>query len=168
MIYRLSPYLKHESRLAEVIAAIQVMGTYEHDRLDIEQWKEKIGSPKSAESWQFVFNDHPEFFRVNDIGQASLRWRHADDRDYHLLNQRKLYGEEITNLSEDQRKELVRKKLSPEQIKALMVTAVEFHSRAIAQQEERRWWIPLIAGFIGSVFGGGIGAMITVLLKIAP
>jgi hypothetical protein len=50
-----SPYLDHPKRLGEVIAALQVMGSYptyasrEHDK-----WEGKLGKPESDSDWAKV------------------------------------------------------------------------------------------------------------------
>ena len=50
------------------------------------------------------------------------------------------------------------------QIEALMKTAVELHSRAIAQRQENRWWLPIISALAAAIFGF-LGAIVGALLK---
>jgi hypothetical protein len=38
-----------------------------------------------------------------------------------------------------------------------MNTAIELHSRAIEELSARRWWVPILAAFLG-FFGALIGA----------
>jgi len=73
-----SPYLKNQ-RLADVIAAIQVMSTYKFYKLDFAGWTQKItGTKDDADYWQLIFEEHPEFFRLNNNKQkASLVWRRS-------------------------------------------------------------------------------------------
>lgn len=89
---------------------------------------------------------------------GSLRWRHAYDRTYDANKGKELTGDEIDKLSPDAKADLTRKLLTADQIEALLKTAIELHSRAIATQEESRWWIPIIASFIGGILGAIIGA----------
>src|SRR5256885_413296 len=70
----MNPYLK-TNRLQDVIAALQIMGSYRQYKMSAEQWKEKIeNDPLSAETWSDVFKEHPEFFRENYNGLFSLMW----------------------------------------------------------------------------------------------
>lgn len=63
MIEPQSPYLSHQHRLADVVAAIQVMGIYSYSARTIDSWAEILGQkPRSASSWGSIFNEHPEFF----------------------------------------------------------------------------------------------------------
>ncbi|MEK6301444.1 MAG: hypothetical protein AABO41_12035 [Acidobacteriota bacterium] len=58
-----SPYRK-AWRLQDVIAAIQVMGSSAWVNKRIRDWEESLGIPRSAETWEAVLRDHPEFFTV--------------------------------------------------------------------------------------------------------
>ena len=67
-----SPYLK-DQRLADVIAAIQAMGTYKYYKLPFAGWSKRItGSEGKAEEWKAIFIEHPEFFRLNNDEQKSI------------------------------------------------------------------------------------------------
>jgi len=61
-----SPYLSNSRRLADVLAAIQVMGAYTFSSRKYESWVEKLGEPLSAKEWSAIFSEHPEFFRVSN------------------------------------------------------------------------------------------------------
>ena len=139
-----SPYLATDGRLSDVIAALQALGSYDWATRKIERWREGLGEPISAANWSQVFRQHPEFFRLNDEDEATLRWRHAYDRVYapNFEPKRELSAQELSRLTPDQkRKELSRKPLTSDQIQALVATAVELHSRAIAHKEKSRWWV---------------------------
>ncbi len=101
-----SPYLGSSARLADILAAIQVMGSYPWATRDESKWQEKLGSPLSGVSWVTVFKEHPEFFRVNEEGGITLRWRHGYDRIYRATEQRELPVTELAALSEQDRKDL--------------------------------------------------------------
>lgn len=147
-----SPYLSNSRRLADVLAAIQVMGAYAWASRKVTAWAEKLGKPLSAESWEKIFEEHPEFFRVNGEW-ISLRWRHGYDRNYSAQLARELSIVEIDALTKEGKDELTRKPLSSDQIEALMKTAIELHSRAIAHAQERRWLTPLLFVLLGTIVG---------------
>lgn len=136
-----SPYLSNSRRLADILAALQVMGAYTFSSRKYDSWVEKLGEPLSAASWDLIFAEHPEFFRVSGEW-VSLRWRHGYDRTYSHEQARDLAHDEIAGLTDDQRGKLTRKPLTSDQIEALMKTAIELHSRAVAHQQERRWLTP--------------------------
>lgn len=147
-----SPYLKHSHRLAEVLAAIQVMGAYTWASRKSASWGEKLGNPLSAPNWNKIFEEHPEFFRVSGEW-VSLRWRHGYDRNFSVDAARELSGTEVEALTEDQKEGLTRKTLTSDQIEALMKTAIELHNRAIAHAQERRWLTPLLFALLGTIIG---------------
>src|SRR5688572_4042946 len=132
-----NPYLR-PNRLQDIVAALQIMGSYRTYKMSVEAWKEKIeNNPLSAPTWTEVFKEHPEFFRQNDLGLFSLMWRNGMPH------------------SEDSRVPL-----AGDQIMALMNTALQFHAKAHEEQRDKRWWMPILAavfaavlGFVGAVFG---------------
>lgn len=148
-----SPYLTSSSRLADVLAAIQVMGSYPWATREEAKWKEKLGSPLSAADWRSIFKDHPEFFRINDEGGITLRWRHGYDKTFRASELRELSAAELTGLAMEHQKELTRKPLTEAQIETLLKTAIELHTRAIAYAQERRWLTPLLFALLGVIVG---------------
>jgi hypothetical protein len=42
----------------------------------------------------------------------------------------------------------------------LIATAVDLHSKALELKQDRRWWIPLVASFIGSLIGTILGFLL--------
>ena len=62
-----SPYLI-DFRLADVVAAVQVMGIYPWGSRQVDDWTKKLGKPLSADFWTTIFRQHPEFFRLTDDG----------------------------------------------------------------------------------------------------
>ena len=61
-----SLYITNPNRLAGVISAIQAMGVYEFYKLDFKGWADRItGDEKQAEHWKEIFEQHPEFFRLD-------------------------------------------------------------------------------------------------------
>jgi hypothetical protein len=142
LVERQSPYLVHPDRLADVVAAIQVMSTFKFSNRDIAKWEETIGrAPKSSPSWLSIFEHHPEFFRVTD-GKVSLIWRRAYERVYDTVLGKELSSEQIQGLSEKAREDLSRRPLSSEQTTALIEVAIKLQTQAIARRQELRWWVP--------------------------
>ena len=158
-----SPYLG-KGRLADVLAALQVMGAGQRPEGEIRKWAKELSySETSVEiaRWEAVFKEHPEFFLVykldgSDTLKAALRWRYTN----------KLYdsksGKEYTQIEKDQLPEkerwlLTTKPLTSDAIAALMSTAIELHNRAIAEQKERRWLVPPLVAFLGALLGAVLG-----------
>jgi len=150
-----SPYLI-SSRLGDVIAAIQFLGQYVDYKLSIQEWNSKLGSrPRSVKenSWELVFEQHPEFFRKNDAGEICLVWRRAIKKS----------------------DEGVRAPLEPETISQLIDTAMRLHTLAVDDrradldhQRERtvgkRWWIQLCVSILTAALAF-IGVILAASLK---
>lgn len=153
-----SPYLKDPSRLSDVIAAIQAMAVYKFYKLTFEGWADRISADKSqADKWRKIFVEHPEFFRLDgERKKASLVWRRQFPRRYDVDAERILTIDEYEALSPEKSALVSRIPLTPSDIKALVDTAVNLHSRALEFQKDKRWWIALASaggGLIGSLLG---------------
>lgn len=155
----LSPYLADTRRLADVIAAIQVMGTYKFYWQDFAGWAERIsGDAQQAAYWRNIFEDHPEFFRLDGERQgAALVWRRQLPKRFHVDEERRLSAAETLALDEAGMERVSREPLSAHDIRSLIDTAVGLHSRALDQQKERRWWLPLVTA-VAALFGAVLGA----------
>lgn len=159
----MSAYLNEPGRLGDVIAAIQAMATYKFYKLPFEGWADRIsGDEQRAGHWQQVFEQHPEFFRLDgERRRASLVWRRQYPRRYYVDEERTLTIQELGNLPADVRDTRVsRTPLTASDIGTLVKTAIELHSRALDAKKEMRWWLPLATG--GSSL---IGAIVGALLK---
>ena len=156
-----SPYLC-DGRLADVIAAIQAMGTYKFYKLDFEGWADRITANKNqSQYWKNLFEQHPEFFRLDGERQrASLVWRRQYPKRFHVDLEKRLSLEEFKALPDDQKKRVSRDPLTPNDIKTLIDTAINLHSRAIESEHERRWWIPLASSAVGGLVGAGLGVFL--------
>ena len=154
-----SPYLENDRRLGDVIAAIQLLGTYQWANRDVGSWAKQLDTPDTSgeAAWTAVFREHPEFFRINDLNKASLRWRHAYDRTYNTKTRQKITIEEFEQLNENEQEIYSRHPLTAEQIQSLMATAVELHGRAIAHSQERRWLTLALFTLLGVVLGAVLG-----------
>ena len=151
-----SPYLKKAERLADVIAAIQVMGEYKFYKLDFASWADRIsGDQSKADYWRKVFEEHPEFFRLDAKNEkASLVWRRQKPKRYSVDQARIVSREEAQSIGWER---ISRAPLQSNELQSLMSVAVEIHSQAIGNQNARRWWVPLVAGFFGALAGALIG-----------
>ena len=158
-----SPYLNGHNRLGDVIATIQVMGTYKFYKLPFDGWADRIsGNSANGGYWKKVFTEHPEFFRLDGKREkASLVWRRQYPRRYDVDSEKKLTKEEYEALPETRKESRIsRNPLTPDDIKTLIDTAIDLHSRALEQQKENRWWIPLVVSAIGGLIGAIIGGLI--------
>jgi hypothetical protein len=158
----LSPYLRDPQRLGDVIAAIQAMATYKFYKLTHEKWADRIAADRTqTEKWKTIFLEHPEFFRLDSAREkSSLVWRRQFPKLYDVDGGRLINKDDYDRLSEARRARISRVPLSSADIKALVDTAVNLHSRALEYQKDRRWWAALAGGV-----GGMLGAIIGGLLK---
>jgi hypothetical protein len=157
---QLSPYLRDPQRLGDVIAAIQAMAVYKYYKQPFSGWADRITADKSqADKWRTLFLEHPEFFRLDSARQkASLVWRRQFPKRYDIDEQRVLSNTEYDALSPAKKLRVSRIPLSSADIKAMVDTAVNLHSRALEQQRERRWWVALAGGAGG--FAGAVGGVL--------
>jgi hypothetical protein len=154
-----SPYLK-SNRLADVIAAIQFMAMNERSSLSCNDWAKNIsGGQHDASYWRTIFEDHTEFFRKSpdDPDHYALIWRRALPRRYYRHERRMLAQAEFDALSADQRKWVSRPPVPEAQIKTLVDIAITLHARQDEQHRDWRWWVPIVASFVGSLVGAIIG-----------
>jgi len=157
-----SAYLK-PGRLADVIAALQVMGAGKRPEKEIEGWAQELSRSETQEEierWTRVFSEHPEFFLTYFLpGQenikAALRWRYTN-KLYDPVSGTEYTPEQKNDLSKEIQARLTTKPLASDAIQALMNTAIELHSRALAEVSASRWWVPVLAasfGFVGAIIG---------------
>lgn len=153
-----SPYLNEPARLAEVISAIQVMGTYKFYKLDFSGWADRIsGDANQAEHWKKVFEEHPEFFRLDaGRGRASLVWRRTYPKLYAVDREEKISRDQFFQLSDEQKARISRSPLTNSDISTLISAAIQLHSRALEQQQDKRWWISGVMGLLGVIIGAAL------------
>jgi hypothetical protein len=157
-----SPYLQNEKRLADVIAAIQVMGTYRYYKLDFASWADQItGDRNEADHWRQVFEQHSEFFRLDSKREkASLVWRRQYPKRYNVDTGASITKEEFINLPDEKKERISRTPLDAETIKSLVQTAIDLHSRELERLQDKRWWIPLIVSGVGGLIGAILGGLL--------
>ena len=160
---QLSPYLASDGRLADIIAAIQVMGAHpKYANLVVPEWDKKLDKPTSASTWAELCNEHPEFFRVKETNGGdkkwvSLRWRWALDQNYDPNEKRSLSQDEISRLSPQEKSELTRAPLETSQIETLIDAAISLHTQAIEHERQKQWWVPVVIPAITALIGAGLG-----------
>ncbi len=165
-----SPYLKHSSRLADIITAIQVMGSYPRRvSRNLEKWEKRLGAPVSALNWDEIVKDHPEFFRIREEFDeedettktlVSLNWRWSFDKNYAPKLNKILSEEEVEENKKKpklKRTKLTKKPLDTPQIDALINTAIRLHESAHLHQHQKRWWVPIIVPAVTALVGAIIG-----------
>ena len=148
-----SPYLADSNRLAEVIAAIQAAGTYRFYKLDFEGWADRIsGAKATADHWKKVFEEHPEFFRLDQgRNKGSLVWRRQHPKRYDVDAEKTITRQDFYDLEDHSR--ISRTPLDSEEIQTLINAAISLHSSAVEQKQERRWWIPIATALVGMLVG---------------
>ena len=158
----IAPY-RIPGRLADVIAAIQVMAAAKRPEAKIKDWAYEFDRDRDDATigrWTGVFWDHREFFLTYRLPneqdlKAALRWRYAF-KTFDAESGKEYTPAQIQALPEKQRWLLTSKPLDGEQIQTLLNTAISLHTRAMEELRESRWWVPLFAavlGFVGAIFG---------------
>jgi len=156
LVEKPSPYLSHQSRLADVISAIQAMGTYRFSGRNVKAWASLLGEkPKSAASWRVIFDEHPEFFGLGLEKKRfySLVLRRAQPKVYNTRTGKVYTLSEVKLMDATNKQHLSRLPLSTEQILALIEVAVKLQTQSVVRRKELRWWLPLVASLIGVVVG---------------
>lgn len=146
-----SPYLKESGRLADVIAAIQVMSIYKFYQLDFNKWAERIsGENKDPNHWKTVFREHPEFFRIDTGNQkASLVWRRTYPKAFQIDTGKTISPDELEKMNSTMKARVSRKPLTESEIETLISTAISLHSSALNQHQDKRWWLTLVGFGVG-------------------
>ncbi|MBK6826616.1 MAG: N-carbamoyl-L-amino acid amidohydrolase [Chitinophagaceae bacterium] len=157
-----SPYLLNENRLADVVAAIQVMGTYKFYKLTFAGWSDRIyGDESKADYWKIIFLEHPEFFRLDEKKEkASLVWRRQHPKRYNVDLEKLITREEFIAMPNDDKARVSRLPLTAETIQSLIATAIDMHSRALQFEQDKRWLINLVISGVGGLLGAIIGGVL--------
>jgi hypothetical protein len=157
-----SPYLSEPNRLADVISAIQAMGVYRYYKKDFKQWADRIsGDESKAEHWRRVFEEHPEFFRLDSKKEkASLVWRRQYPKRYNVHMETTITRDEFWNLPEEQKENISRIPLEANRIETLINAAINLHSRALQQKQDKRWLVTLLIGAVVGLAAAIIGGVL--------
>jgi hypothetical protein len=113
-----SPYLSSPDRLGDVIAAIQVMGTYKFYKLDFAGWADRIvGDEAQAQHWRTVVGEHPEFFRMDSKREkASLVWRRQRQKLFNVDTESQISREQFRQLTDAQKLRISRMPLASNEL----------------------------------------------------
>ena len=153
---RKSSYLRDPRRLADLIAAGQVLGTYKFSSRPAERWLKRLGRrPVSADTWLQIFEAHPEFFTKDDLSLVSLVRRRNKERNYDTHIGQVVPRDVALVLKaadpEASATRLSRAPLSSDEISKLIDIAIALHEREIKHQQERHWWYNAIIAAAGVV-----------------
>lgn len=112
-----------ETRLANVLAAIQVMGVHEQSRLKVDDWTAVLGKPVRDKGWDEIFAAHPEFFKATVKTIRSKSTGETKEQRWGALKMRQVPPSN---------------KLEIDEIFTLLKLAADLHDRHIAHRQEER------------------------------
>jgi len=183
-----SQYLEKD-RLANVIAAIQVLGVCEHASGTLDRWAAELETseeltPEQIErtpvrfgdrkKWQAIFEQHPEFFKsytTRGEPRVALRWRYAQTVNLEPKPKAPAAAESNDLIKPEDEYDLTKvksKPLTPEQIEVLINTAIELHGReAAADRKPDRFRTPLMT-VVGALLGSVVGGVLVAFLSSHP
>ncbi len=135
------------------------MATYKFYKLDFEGWADRISADKAqANHWRAVFEQHPEFFRLDgERKKASLVWRRQYPKRYDVDSLKEMTTEEYSQLNPQQKVRVSRVPLKADDIKTLIATAVDLHSRELDAKKDRLWYKPFVLQAIAGLLGATLG-----------
>jgi hypothetical protein len=155
-----NPYTENDNRLADVIAAIQVMATYKFYKLGFSGWADRIeGRDSQGDYWKTVFKQHPEFFRLDSKEEkASLVWRRNYQKLYDVDKEETISRDTYNELSNTEKTRISRVPLTNSDISTLINTAINLHGGELDHKKDSRWWITGAIGLAGVILGAVIKA----------
>lgn len=144
--------------MADVIAAIQVLGVYKFYKCDFAEWSDRIsGDPTKENHWRTVFENHPEFFRLDSKRErASLVWRRQHQKLFDVDRANSISRAEFDVLDDEGKKRISRLPLSSEEIATLVDAAINLHQRLLENRKDQRWFVTALIGLLGVALGAGI------------
>lgn len=164
-----NPYLQ-PGRLAHVIAAIEVLSVRPWAGIAVDQWVREVETPEgsplaqeiaeeAAHKWTTLFREHPEFFKLYDLSKdaktehkVTLRLRSAYPINYNPKTGHEVPTEQLPGPPQLYN-EYTRRPLTSSEIKILIKTAIDLHTRAIAERREARFYVPAALAVIGAAVG---------------
>jgi len=174
-----SHYLEKD-RLANVIAAIQILGVADRASGSLNRWVAELEASEELTSeqldsapikfaerkkWQTVFEQHPEFFKsYTQRGEPRvlLRWRYAEAVK-HEPNGKADDKDKPENEGDNAPPS---RPLTADQIQVLINTAIEMHAKEAAAERGPERLQPFLMATIGAVLGTLAGGTIMVLLAL--
>jgi hypothetical protein len=191
-------YLEKD-RLAQVIAAIQIMGTSDWASGSLNRWVSELEAgaqlaPKQLglapihfgerKKWAAVFEQHPEFFKNFTVAgeeRVALRWRYAQSVNGHdktaaaaappppkPVSATDESWPEPAAPADALEHKLDHRPLTPEQIGLLLTTAIELHSRAMAERDPLDRYGPPVLTAVGAAAGAIVGGAIVAMFHWTP
>jgi len=182
-----SHYLETD-RLANVIAAIQMMAVADRPSATLNRWvaeleaSEELTSDQLDQSpikfaerkkWQTVFEQHPEFFKTYTLRgepRVLLRWRFSESikRDANGAASGKDSAEKNKDSAEKKETDAAQtsKPLNADQIQVLINTAIGMHAKEVAAERAPEQFKPLLMAIVGAALGTVAGGLIILLLGL--
>jgi hypothetical protein len=152
-----SPYLK-PGRLADVIAALQVMASAKRPEREIRDWAKVLDGAVNQDTigkWTHVFSEHREFFLTYRLSEkselkAALRWRYAL-KNFDSEAGKELTQAEIDQLPQTARDLLTTRPLGGDQVETLLNTAISLRTRALEELVASRWWVNVLIAILAAL-----------------
>jgi hypothetical protein len=177
-------YLEKD-RLAQVIAAIQVLALSDRAAGKLDRWIAELEASEALppgridehpikyadrKKWGAVFEQHPEFFKTYTLHgepRVLLRWRYAQS-----FNAGAQAGQEAPSATDKPEAPatdiddppVAAAPLTGEQIQVLIHTAIELHAKEAAADRMPDYVSPMLMAAIGAVAGTVVGGGAVVLL----
>ena len=176
-----SHYLEKD-RLANVIAAIQILGVSDQASATVNRWVAELEASEELtpeqldltpvkfadrKKWASVFEQHPEFFKnytLRGEQRVLLRLRYAHSFSKILDKNGANAGTAERKNGTNEHPPIVSDPLSAEQLQVLINTAIELHDRAGAAERRPDRFSPLMMAWVGATLGAIAGGTIVVVL----
>jgi hypothetical protein len=177
-----SHYLEAD-RLANVIAAIQILGVSDQTAATLNRWVAELEAseeltPEQLEltrvkfadrkKWAAVFEQHPEFFKTYTLRgeqHVLLRLRYAQSLSKSNAKDGANPGAENSSARNDGNgAAVIAQPLSPDQIQLLIQTAIDLHDREAAAERKPDRLSPLVMAGVGAAIGTVAGGTTVVML----
>jgi hypothetical protein len=175
-------YLEKD-RLANVIAAIQIMGVSDQATGTLNRWVAELEASEQLTSnqldhtpvtyaerkkWTTVFEQHPEFFKTymrHGEQYVLLRWRYAQTFNANLAKDVNSTpdGNTADTKSAEETTNATGPPLSTEQVQLLVKIAMDLHAKEAAADIEPDRWRPVVMVALGAALGTVVGGSVVVL-----
>jgi hypothetical protein len=177
-----SHYLEKD-RLANVIAAIQILGVSDRASGTLNRWVAELEASEELTSeqlnsspvkfaerkkWSTVFEQHPEFFKTYSLRgetRVLLRMRYAQSANFAPKNGATT-SPETKDKPDSTEDTISNKPLTADQIQVLINTAIELHGREAAADRGPERFRPFLMATLGAVLGTLAGGAIIVILNM--
>jgi hypothetical protein len=181
-----SQYLEKD-RLANLIAAIQILGVSDCASGTIDRWVAELEANEELslkqiehtpvrfgdrKKWQTIFEQHPEFFKsytTRGEPRVVLRWRYAqavngEGKPNGKARDETGSADETKSRNEYDLAKVPSRALTADQIQVLINTAIELHGREVTAADPSDWlrtpWVAVAGALLGSTAGGALVALL--------